>query len=436
MNDSAAGGPSEAIWGRVYRRVIPLIMLLVIVNFIDRSNVGFAALQMNEQLGFSPRTFALGASVFFIGYLVCQIPANLVIHRYGPRLVIAVIAVWWGLTTAAMALVHDVVSFVGLRLLLSIAEAGLMPGAIYYISQGFPQAFRGRAMASLYIATQLAFVIGGPLSGALLQLPPTAGLQPWQIMFIVEAMPAVILGFAVWWWLPDSPAQAKWLSDREARQLQQEIGAEQERIADGGIKGGLEVLRSWRLWVLFLAYVCFGANFLSMAIWLPQVVDNLHDLSPLAVGLISAAPYLLTAILMYVVGRDSDRRKVRGPYVVIGSLLGAILVGASGYFADSPVLALCTLTLGLTSFASINGPFWSFATAFLRGRAAAVGIGLLSIGGSIGGFLATNMLGIVRETYGDFRLGLYIMAVTLLLAAFLMWCVTRGERAMFRAGTS
>lgn len=422
-------GQALPIWRRLYVRIISLFILLIIVNFVDRSNVGVAALQMNEQLGFTPRIFALGASVFFLGYLACQIPANLVVHRFGPRRVIATIAVCWGLTTAGMALVYDTQSFVLMRLLLSIAEAGLMPGATYYISQYFPQAFRARAMGSLYIATQLAFVIGAPLTGALLQLRPAFGLQPWQLMFLIEALPAILLGFIVLRLMPDRPSAARGLTDAERKLIEQDLAREQSK-ASGQVSGGLEVLRNGRLWLLFLAYICIGANFLSMALWLPQIVDHLQELNPFQVGLISATPYLLTAIGMYVAGRDSDRRRIRGPYVVWGSTVGAAGIAISAYSSASPVIALCALTVGLTAFASMNGPFWSFATSFLRGRAAAIGIGLLSMGGSIGGFLATNMLGYFRERFGNFEAGLYVMAATLFLGAILMWLASRGEREL------
>lgn len=422
----------DAVWSKFFWRVIPLIIVLVIVNFIDRSNLGFAALQMNADLGFSPRVFAFGASIFFIGYLVFQVPANLAIHRFGPRRVIGVIAVLWGIVAASMASIHDERSFYILRALLSVTEAGLMPGVTYYIGQSFPQSSRARAISWLYIATQLAFVIGGPLSGALLELPSLFGLRAWQLMFIIEGVPAILLGFLTLRMLPNRPAEARWLTSEERDLLQSQEVQEERNASKQSLSRVLPALASWRLWLLFFAYICIGANFLSIALWLPQIVRHLQDLRPWQIGVVSAAPYLLTAILMFFIGQDSDRRGIRGPYVVVGTAVGSVGIAASAYFSQSPILSLVALTLGMTAFGSMNGPLWSFATSFLRGPAAAVGIGLISMAGSIGGFLATNILGIFRARFGNFEAGLYVLAGALLLASILVWLATRGERRLNR----
>jgi ACS family tartrate transporter-like MFS transporter len=426
-----ARGGSSQLWTKLFWRIVPLLVLLVMLNYIDRSNVGFAALQMNGELGFGPAIYGTGASIFFIGYLVSQIPANLLTHKFGVRRMIAWMMIAWGLIAAAMALIRDPQSFYILRFLLAVAEAGMIPGATLYISRWFPQRHRGRALGTLYTATSLAVVLGGPLSGALLELPPWLGVKPWQWMFILEALPTILLAFFVARLLPETPDKASWLDPRERAELNATLAEERKNIGGLNVSGGWEVLKNWRIWVLFVTYTCIGAEFLSMVLWLPQIVRHLHDLRPFEIGLLTAIPYLLSAILMVVVGWHSDRTKKRSPYVIWGLIVAAAGCSASAYLTANPVLSLIALTIGIGGCNPLVGPFWSFATAFLEGRAAAVGIGLLSGAGSIGGFLATYLLGIFRQYYGNFEAGLYFMAAIALLGALMMWIVSReGERIL------
>jgi MFS family permease len=418
---------SAAMVTKLFWRIIPLLFLLVMLNYIDRSNLGFAALQMNSQLGFTPEVYGLGASIFFIGYLFAQIPANLLTHKFGARRMIACIMVAWGVVAACMAAISDVKSFYALRFLLAIAEAGMIPGATLYISQWFPQRERGRAIGTLYTATALAVVIAGPLSGALLELPPWLGLKPWQWMFILEATPTIILGLFIGRILSDDPSHATWLSERERTTLAAALAAERRNVGSFNVTGGAAALANWRVWLLFFTYICIGAQFLSMVLWLPQIIRHLQNLSPFEVGLVTAVPYLISVVLMYVVGRHSDRTGTRAPYVIVGMVLGSIGCAASAYLTASPVLSLIALTVGIAGSNPLVGPFWSFATGFLQGRAAAVGIGLLSGGGSIGGFLATYLLGVFRQQYGSFEAGLYFMAGVALVGAILMWIVSRSN---------
>lgn len=418
---------------KLSRRLLPIIVLLVVLNYLDRSNLGFAALQMNEQLGFSPKVFGIGASFFFVGYVLSQIPATLLIERVGPSRVIAVLAVSWGLVAASMAFISGTTSFYTLRFLLAITEAALIPGATLYIAQWFPARGRSEAMSYLYLGTMLAFVVGGPVSGALLELPPMFGLAPWQIMFIVEALPAVILGFFVVRLLPDTPEAADWLSPDERAQLSRALAAEHKRVDRPLPSTVAEVLGGWRIWVLVLTYLCIGANFLSMVIWLPQIVKHMTGLRPIAIGFVTAAPFLLGAILMILMGRWSDRVQARGPFVVVGNALGGVGFALSAYCSSQPVLALVFLTLGFGILTAMNGPFWTFVGSIMQGRGRAVAIGLLSAVGSVGGFLSTRMLGYFREELGNYQAGLYVMAGLLLLSAALMWVASRDERTLLGA---
>jgi MFS family permease len=430
---SSVAGSSETlsrpVVGKLFWRIIPLLLLIVMLNYIDRSNLGFAALQMNSQLGFSPAVYGAGASIFFIGYVCAQIPATLLIHKFGARRMIACIMVAWGLIAAAMALISDSTSFYTLRFLLAVAEAGMIPGATLYISQWFPQSERARAIGTLYTATAAAVVIGGPLSGALLEMPAWLGLKPWQWMFVLEAAPTVILGLFIGRVLTDNPSRASWLDERERNELVTTLAQEQRNVGAMNVSGGVAVLANWRIWVLFIIYICIGAQFLSMVLWLPQIIRHLQNLRPFEIGLVTAIPYLISVVLMYYVGQHSDRTGTRSPYVIAGLVIGALGCAGSAYFTASPVLSLIVLIVGISGINPLVGPFWSFATGFLRGSAAAVGIAILSCGGSIGGFLATFLLGIFRERFGSFEIGLYFMAAIAVVGAVLMWLVARNREA-------
>jgi MFS transporter, ACS family, tartrate transporter len=421
------GAISSSLSSKLFWRLIPLLGFLVMLNYLDRSNIGFAALQMNSELGFTPEVYGTGAGIFFVGYVLSQIPANLLTHKFGPRRMIACIMVAWGLVAASMAAITDARSFYALRLLLSVTEAGMIPGATLYISQWFPQRERGRAIGTLYAATSLAVVVGGPLSGALLELPPMLGLRPWQWMFILEAVPTIVLAFFVGRFLTDRPDHATWLDDRQRAELIAMLARERKNVGHFNLFGGFEVLKNWRVWVLFLTYFCIGAQFLTMVLWLPQIIRHLQNLRPLEIGLLAAIPYLLSMILMYVVGWHSDRTKRRSPYVIGGLVIAAVGCALSAYLTARPVLSFIALTIAIAGCNPLVGPFWSFATGFLQGRAAAVGIALLSAGSAIGGFFATYLLGVLRQHFGNFEAGLYFMAGIALIGAMLMWLIARNS---------
>lgn len=418
---------SPAVTTKLFWRIVPLLFLLVLLNYIDRSNLGFAALQMNSQLGFTPQIYGTGASIFFIGYLLAQIPATLLTHKFGARRMIAGIMIAWGLIAAAMALISDTTSFYTLRFLLAIAEAGMIPGATLYVSEWFPQRERGRAIGTLYTATALAVVIGGPLSGAILEMPGWLGLKPWQWMFIIEGAPTVLIGLFIGRILSDDPSEASWLADSERSELTMTLARERRNVGGLNITGGWSVLANWRVWILFFTYICIAAQFLGMVLWLPQIIRHLQNLPPFEIGLVSAIPYLIGAVLMVLVGQHSDRTGTRSPYVIWGLVIGSAGMAISGYLTASPIWSLIALIVGIAGSVPLVGPFWSFASGFLEDRAAAVGIGLLSGGGSIGGFVSAYMLGVFRQSSGGFEAGLYFMAGVGIIGAILMWIAARNR---------
>lgn len=424
---SAVDVVSPTITSKLFWRIVPLLFLLVLLNYIDRSNLGFAALQMNGQLGFTPQVYGTGASIFFIGYLIAQIPANLLTHRFGARRMIACIMIAWGLIAAAMAAISDTTSFYALRFLLAIAEAGMIPGATLYISQWFPQRERGRAIGTLYTATALAVVIAGPVSGAILEMPGWLGLKPWQWMFILEAAPTIVIGLFIGRILSDAPSEAAWLTASERSELTTTLAQERRNVGTFKITGGWSALANWRIWVLFVTYFCIAAQFLGMVLWLPQIIRHLQNLPPFEIGLITAIPYLIGVVLMVVVGQHSDRTGTRSPYVIAGLLIGSVGMAISGYITTSPIWSLIALIVAIAGSVPLVGPFWSFASGFLEDRAAAVGIGLLSGGGSLGGFVSAYMLGVFREHLGGFEVGLYFMAGVGVVGAILMWIAARNR---------
>ena len=388
-------------------RLVPFLFLLYIVAYLDRINVGFAALQMQKQLGFSDAVYGLGAGMFFAGYFFFQVPSNLVLERVGARRWIAFLMVVWGLLSAATALVSGARSFYALRFLLGSAEAGFFPGVILYLKNWFPGSARARTVARFMTAAPLSGVVGGPLSGALLGLHLRAGLAGWQWMFLLEGVPAVVLGLAAGKYLVDRPEQAQWLGVEEREWLLGALRAENfivgnpagdsgPRLAGGGSRPGTFAgLRSVRIWMLALVY--FGLNTVSygMSMWLPTVIKSLSGVSNFVIGVLSAIPYVAAAIAMVLVGLHSDRTGERRWHTAMPAFAGtAALVVAAYTHSVAPMVVLLSVTvLGVFS---MMGPFWAMPTALLQGAAAAAGIAFINSVGNLGGFFGPYIIGFVR----------------------------------------
>jgi ACS family tartrate transporter-like MFS transporter len=361
------------------RRLVPFLFLLYIVAYLDRINVGFAALQMQKQLGFSDAVYGLGAGMFFAGYFFFQVPSNLVLERVGARRWIAFLMVVWGLLSAATALVSGARSFYALRFLLGSAEAGFFPGVILYLTKWFPGSARARTVARFMTAAPLSGVVGGPLSGALLGLHLRAGLAGWQWMFLLEGVPAVVLGLAAGKYLVDRPEQAQWLGMEEREWLLGALRAENfivgnpagdsgpRPVGGGSRPGTFAGLRSARIWMLALVY--FGLNTVSygMSMWLPTVIKSLSGVSNFVIGVLSAIPYVAAAIAMVLVGLHSDRTGERRWHTAMPAFAGtAALVVAAYTHSVAPMVVLLSVTvLGVFS---MMGPFWAMPTACCRER--------------------------------------------------------------------
>ena len=401
---------------RVRRRLIPFLFLLYVVAYLDRVNVGFAALDMNRDLGFSAAVYGLGSGIFFISYTLLEVPSNLMLARVGAGLWIARIMLTWGLVSAAMAFVQDATTFYVLRFLLGAAEAGFFPGIIYYLTQWFPAGERARAVALFMTGTAIAGVIGGPLSSGLLLLDGSWGLKGWQWLFLVEGIPAVLLAPVVWKRLDQGPATARWLGDDERRWLVAALAAEQQARPD--VHGTLRAaFASSRLWALAAIYFSVVLAIYGVSFWLPQILQALGPTSSATVALVSAIPYVAAAVAMVIVGSHSDRTGERRWHVALSAIAGATGFALAAVVPTSLGWSLAALSLAAMGVWSTLGPFWALPTAFLTGRAAAGGVALVNSVANIGGFVGPTLMGYLRDATGTFTAGLWLLAAALLAGA-------------------
>jgi MFS transporter, ACS family, tartrate transporter len=420
MASRAAASLSPNLARRLMVRLLPLLVLLYVLKEIDRSNVGFAALFMNRALGFSPTVYGTGAGTYFIGYVLLNIPANVLAYRIGARKAIAWMMLAWGFIAMAMAFVWNAPSFYTLRFLLGVAEAGFMPSVLLYVSAWFPQRERATAIAWLSTAASLQVVVSGPLSGAILEMPPVFGLAPWQLLFVIEALPTIVLALFVRAYLSDAPQNAAWLGAAERAEIEEALRRDAaERPVLSGSKG-VDALRNWRVWVAGAINLFIGSTFLTMVLWMPQIVRHLQNVRPLYIGLITATPFLLSIVTLVLFGWLSDRTGLRFPFVAGGMLVGAVCLAASAYLSNAPVVALVLLIAGLVVFLPVISPFWSFVSEFLEGEARAVGMAFVVATGSIGGFIVNYLLGWFRQHFGNFQAGLYAISLIMLCGALIM----------------
>ncbi len=402
----------------VRRRLIPLLFVLYVVAYLDRVNVSFAATEMGADLGLTAAAYGLGAGIFFIGYFLFEVPSNLLMRRYGARRWIARILISWGVLSGLTAFVTNEWQFYLVRFLLGVAEAGFFPGIVLYLTYWVPRAERARAMALFLTATAVAGLIGAPLSGALLSLDGFLGLQGWQWLFIVEAIPAVIFGCIVWRVLPNGPREARWLTAEQREALDAVVAS--EAALEPGIEGLGGAFRSLRVWILALLYLAIVIGFYGISLWLPLIVKrDFPDLTPVGLGLVTAIPYACAVVAMVAVGRSSDRRRDRRWHLAIPLVVcavGLVIAGVSG--SVTALVAICVATAGVYA---VLGPFWTLPPAFLRGAAAAAGIAWINSVGNLGGFIGPYTLGRLADSSGGIGLGLVVLGVIAAVAAVLGW---------------
>jgi MFS transporter, ACS family, tartrate transporter len=408
---------------KVALRIVPFIMLLYFIAYIDRVNIGFAALTMNKDLGFSPAVFGFGAGIFFWGYFLFEVPSNIILEKVGARLWIARVMITWGLVSAAMAFVWDSTSFYVLRFLLGAAEAGFFPGIILYLSYWFP-AHRRAAITSLFMAAvPISVVLGSPLSSALLEMHGISGLKGWQWLFILEAVPALVLGVVVLFYMTDKPENAKWLADVERAWLVDTMRAERAKKAPTAHHSIWRGLADARVLALALVYFGTSAGLYTLGIWAPQIIKG-FGLTNMEVGFLNAIPPTLAIIAMYLWSWHSDHSNERTWHVVTACLVaaaGLALAGASGTVA-SVIMALVLVNVGISA---AKPPLWSMPTLFLSGPAAATGIAAVNSIGNLGGFVGPAMIGWIKDQTGSFVGGLYFVAGLLVVSAALTLVVAR-----------
>jgi MFS transporter, ACS family, tartrate transporter len=412
---------------RVTWRLLPFLLLLYIISWLDRVNVGFAKLQMNSDLGMSETAYGLGAGIFFLAYAACEIPSNLLLVRYGARLWIARIMVTWGLISAGMMFVQGEMSFYVMRFLLGAAEAGFLPGIVYYLSQWFPRLHRARAVSWFMIGIPLSIVFGGPLSGWVMDhFDEFQGLHGWQWMYLIEGLPAVLLGFVVLGFLTEKPGDAHWLAAEQRAWLSARIYAEHTEAETRHRVSLKEVIGHPTVWLLATIMFCCQTGSYGLTLWVPTIVKGLAGYTDFEVGLFSAIPYIAAAAGMILVGRSSDRSGERFLHVAIPSVIGAAGFVATGMIT-APMAAMIALSIAAVGDYSTRGPFWALPGKFLTGSAAAAGIALINAMGAVGGFIGPYAVGYLKDTTGSFASPLYLLAGILFIGAVLTMVLRRSR---------
>jgi ACS family tartrate transporter-like MFS transporter len=408
-------------------RLMPFLFLLYVVAYLDRINVGFAALQMKDQLGFSDTVYGLGAGIFFAGYFLFQVPSNMVLQRVGARPWIALLMVLWGVISSSMFLIHSPNSFYLLRFLLGAAEAGFVPGVIYYLRRWFPPAARGGVLALFMTAGPVSGIIGGPISGALLDWQGLAALAGWQKMFLLEGIPAILLGIVAYHYLPERPEDTHWLRAEERTWLAQNLAAPKPTVARTSSRARGLWFASPLLWGF--ALIDFGLNTCTYGVtmWLPSVLRSLTGMSNLLLGVLSMVPNLVAVLLMVLVAAHSDRTVERRWHIALSAFCGALALLAAGY-SSAVSMTLAAFSIALAASSSMFGPFWALVTAALPEAAAAGGIALINAVGNLGGGFGPFWIGRLRDLTGSYRAGLVTVAMLMFLAgAFTL--VLGGPRA-------
>ena len=423
LNFSAVDlGASDAVLDRAIsrttRRLAPFLMLMFVVSFLDRSNIGFAKQALEESVGISEAIYALGAGLFFISYSLFGFPSNLILHKVGAKLWLALLMVAWGVASMATMFVGGATSFYLLRLLLGVLEAGFFPGAILYVTYWFPNRVRGRVLGLFYLGVPLALIVGGPLSGMLLDIPPLAGLESWQWMFVVEGFLAVAVGVFAFWYLDDRPSHAAWLPVDEKRALVDALAYEEKERRSVGPVHILPMLRDPRVLYFLLIYMLIQMSTYGAVFYLPVEISTLLG-TPVGfeVGVVSAIPWICTLIAVYFLPRIADRFNLHRQFAYL-----VLLIAGCASFAfpsTGPLLGVVMLSLAVTGFITVQPLFWTFPTGYLSDRAAAGGIAVIGMG-NLGGFLAPNLKVWADEYFVSQSAGLYLLAGLTVLNAGLI----------------
>ncbi len=409
----------EATYGKIAWRLIPFLVFLFVLAWIDRVNVGFAKLQMLQDLHFSEAIYGLGAGIFFIGYFLFEVPSNLLLEKIGARKTLARITILWGLASMAMAYVTTPMSFYILRFMLGVFEAGFFPGVVLYLTYWFPAQRRARVNGLFMTSFAIAGVVGGPVAGFIMSAMDGVGhLANWQWLFIMEGIPSLIAGFFVLLYLPEKPSDAKWLSTAERQAITQALQAE-NNVA-GKHLSFKAAFSNYRIWLCAAVYFCVVSGNATIAFWTPSIIKEIGIKGNLNIGLLSAIPFIAGTLAMIWNGIHSDKTGERHLHCALATLVASIGLVLTGLALGNAVLALAALTLAAIGILAAFPVFWSIPGAFLAGTAAAGGIALINSIGNLAGFAAPYMIGALKTSTGSLSSGLYFVAALEFAASFLV----------------
>jgi MFS family permease len=419
---------------KVAIRLVPFVALMFFINYLDRTAIGFASPNgMNDDLALSAAQFGFASGVFFIGYILLEVPSNLALHRFGARRWLARIMVSWGIVALLFTWVQNFEQLIALRFLLGVAEAGFFPGAILFLSLWVPAQYRGRILMLFYLAQPLTTVIGAPLAGALIQQHGVFfGLEGWRFMFMGVAIPAIVVGIIAWFYLKDKPADAKWLTTEEQTWLTAALEAERATTADGEKHVSARfAFSSGRVWMLSFIYFGFIYGLYALAFFLPTIIEGFQTQSGTSFdvfqkGLITAIPYLPAVIVMYFWSRDASRRGLKTWHIAIPAIAGAVSIPLA-LFTGSPVATIAVITVTASAIFAALPNFWTLPTQFLTGVAAAAGVALINTIGNLAGFSAPYITGAVHDWTGGYEVPMFIVGGFMLLSAVLMLLLARSN---------
>ena len=405
----------EATYLKVTWRLIPLLLLCYIVAYLDRVNVGFAKLQMAGELGFSDAVYGLGAGMFFIGYFFFEVPSNIILHRVGARVWIARIMVTWGIVSGGMMFIQTETQFYVMRFLLGLAEAGFFPGIILYLTYWYPSHRRARIVSMFMTGIPLAGVIGGPLSGWIMKSwDQVNGLHGWQWMFLLEAIPSVLIGVVVYFYLDDRITSAKWLKDEERDLLQKRI---EEEESDKEHVPMMQVFKSGRMWTMSAIYFTMAMSLYGVSFWLPTIIKGMGVTDNLEIGMLSSLPWIASVFSMLLFARSADKMRERRWHVVVPMLMGSTGLILSVLLSSNHYLSFAALILACMGIVSAIPLFWSLPTAFLVGAGAAAGIAAINSIANLAGFLAPYLVGWLKQLTSSTDSGMYMLAAALVIGA-------------------
>ncbi len=414
--DEASKAYSKVTW-----RLLPFLFLCYVFAYLDRVNVGFAKLQMMNDLGLSEAVYGMGAGMFFAGYLMFEVPSNIVMLKVGARAWITRIMVTWGLISAGMMFVKSPASFYILRFLLGVAEAGFFPAILLYLTYWFPSGRRGKVTALFMTGIPMSGVIGGPLSGVIMgTMDKVGGYHAWQWVFVLEAIPTIFFGCMAWFYLDDKVADAKWLNESEKSLIEHDLSQDQQGKHLHSLRDGLI---NPRVWLLSSIYLFFTMGLYGISFWLPTIIKASGVSSPFDIGMLTMIPYAAATVTMILVGRSSDVRRERRWHLALAGLAGAVGLTWSAAYADNTAVAMLALTLATMGIITTISQFWLLPPAILSGAAAATGIALANSVGSVSGMIAPYMLGVVKTMTNSTNAGVIAIACCLLVGCVLVFAI-------------